>query len=73
LFKKYLGFKGNVYIFRVENQNFNKWYKEKYSEGNPNKIISWFNSIHDLEVDKVVSSTDEVIKFLESKDVHIPR
>jgi len=71
LFKKYLGFNGNTYLFKAENKNFNKWYAKKYPGGNSEKII--VDSIYDLEVDKIISNTEEMINFLKEKDVYISR
>jgi hypothetical protein len=76
IFKKYLGFNGKVYIVRVESENFMEWYRSKYphlKDKDAETFVNWFNSIHDLEVDKVVHNTEELVNFLQEKDVYIPR
>jgi hypothetical protein len=78
LFKKYLGFNGKVYVLKVESENYMKWYRGKYphhenKEEMAKSYIKWFDNINDLEIDKIVSNTDDVINFLKEKNVYIPR
>jgi len=75
IFKRYLKFGGNVYIFKVESDRFEEWFLEKYPEvglQGTQKELDRFKEISDLEPDAVVSTADEVINFLQEKNVCIP-
>lgn len=81
LYKRYLGFHGNIIIFEARSipDNFEKWFAVKYSshsedlETQKKKLKEHWQSIYDVEVNQVVHSWREINRYIRENNVYISR
>lgn len=75
IFTRELGAR-NVYKFAVRSDRHKEWFATKHTQNTDSEfeqISKWYNTIFDLEDVQVVSSSDDVVKLLQEKDVYLSR
>lgn len=76
IFKRELGFKGKVYLFKVDSDKHLEYFATKHkvdTEKEYEHIKKWFNSIYDWKIAHLISDAQEILSFVDIDDVCIPR